>query len=332
MRLALDTTPLLGTRTGVGQAVAGLVDALAARPEADRPDLVPFVVSGRAAVRRAGGSLPGRLVPLPAAVLHRSWARVGRPRLDRWLGRPDVVHGTNFVTPPTRAAAEVTTVHDLWDLPARTVALIAASVRRGGWIHTPSAHVAALAAERFRTDRVRAVPWGVPRLPEGGRVPRGVPAAGYALFLGRAIPRKNVPLAVAAAVRLPDVPLVLAGPGTEAWPGGVGAGSDAPRAALPRGAAVLVHPAADEGFGLTVLEAMSVGVPVVAGAAGAVPEVAAGAAVLVPPGDVAALADGVRAALADEGLAARGRARAAAFSWDATAGGLLAVYREAGGS
>jgi glycosyltransferase involved in cell wall biosynthesis len=54
--------------------------------------------------------------------------------------------------------------------------------------------------------------------------------------------------------------------------------------------------------------------------------------VLVPPGDVDALVDGVRTALADGSLVGRGRERAAAFSWDATARGLLALYDEARGS
>ncbi len=89
-------------------------------------------------------------------------------------------------------------------------------------------------------------------------------------------------------------------------------------------------PSADEGFGFPVLEAMSVGVPVVAAAAGALPEVAGDAAVLVPPGDATALAAGIRAALADPApLAERGRIRAAAFTWAATARGFAALYAEA---
>jgi len=332
MHVALDTTPLLGARTGVGHAVAGVLDGFAALAEPERPALTRFVVSARALVGKRPAGVADRVLPLPAGVLHRTWAATGRPPVDCWLGRPAVVHGTNFVAPPLRDGAEVVTVHDLWELPPRTVSLIQGTVRRGGWVHAPSAHVAGLVAERFGTDRVRAVPWGVPALPTGGAAPPGVPPGPFVLFLGRDLPRKRLDLLAEAVAMVPEVRLVLAGPGTERRPGGLGAVTDGQRAALVRAAAVVAVPSVDEGFGFPVLEAMSAGVPVVAAAAGALPEIAADAAVLVPPGDPAALADGVRAALADPAaLAASGRDRAAAFTWTATARGLTALYAGAAG-
>ena len=62
------------------------------------------------------------------------------------------------------------------------------------------------------------------------------------------------------------------------------------RAGVLAGAAVLAYPSLDEGFGFPLLEAMEAGVPVVAAAAGAIPEVAGDAALLVDPLDAAALA------------------------------------------
>src|SRR5437764_15068040 len=70
-------------------------------------------------------------------------------------------------------------------------------------------------------------------------------------------------------------------------------------AELYRGAACLVFPSRYEGFGLPALEAMASGTPVVATAAGALPEVAGDAAVLVDERDPAALAGGIERALAE---------------------------------
>jgi glycosyltransferase involved in cell wall biosynthesis len=99
--------------------------------------------------------------------------------------------------------------------------------------------------------------------------------------------------------------------------------------ALMRGADVLVHPSLYEGFGLVVLEAMARGVPVAAADATALPETGGDAAVYFDPLDPAAIARGIREALqARADLAARGRARAARFSWRRTADETAAVYRE----
>jgi glycosyltransferase involved in cell wall biosynthesis len=78
---------------------------------------------------------------------------------------------------------------------------------------------------------------------------------------------------------------------------------------------------------------MAAGVPVVATAVGAVPEVVGDAAVLVPPADPGALAGGLGRVLDDEtvrdGLVSAGRARAASFTWQACAEGLRSLYRAA---
>jgi glycosyltransferase involved in cell wall biosynthesis len=87
---------------------------------------------------------------------------------------------------------------------------------------------------------------------------------------------------------------------------------------LYAGAEAFVLPSRHEGFGLPCLEAMACGTPVVAAAAGALPETCGDAALLVDPGDEAALADAVLAALGDARLIADGLARATAFTWERT--------------
>ncbi len=102
--------------------------------------------------------------------------------------------------------------------------------------------------------------------------------------------------------------------------------------ALYGGAEVLAYPSHFEGFGLPVVEAMACGTPVVATDVPALREVAGGAAVLVALGDAGALADAVAAFVANPdaraAARARGLARAATFSWTASAERLWAFARE----
>jgi glycosyltransferase involved in cell wall biosynthesis len=90
-----------------------------------------------------------------------------------------------------------------------------------------------------------------------------------------------------------------------------------------RGARALVLPSLHEGFGLTALEAMACGTPVVAAGVSSIPEVVGDAGVLVDPLDPASIAAGLCRILTEDGLAKdlrqRGLERAALFSWEATA-------------
>ncbi len=110
---------------------------------------------------------------------------------------------------------------------------------------------------------------------------------------------------------------------------------DADLPALFSACAAFVFPSLYEGFGLPPLEAFVCGAPVVAANAAAVPEVVGDAGILVPPGDAAALAEALGALgdlpeLAAE-LRAKGRRRAALFSWPRAARETLALYQEVGG-
>ncbi len=98
-------------------------------------------------------------------------------------------------------------------------------------------------------------------------------------------------------------------------------------------ATALAHPAHYEGFGLTPLEAMACGAPVVCSDGGSLPEVVGDAAILAPPDDPEAWAVALHRVLEDAGLrrslSEKGLARARRFSWEKAARETLETYRKA---
>lgn len=151
----------------------------------------------------------------------------------------------------------------------------------------------------------------------------------YILFVGTIQPRKNLARLIEALSK--GVHLVLAGkPG---WMYGeilaaakknrrvrlIGRVAEADLPAVYKLAQAFVYPSLMEGFGLPVLEAMTLGIPVICSNRGALPEVAGKAALLVDPEDTAGLAKAIRLILANpelrEGLIEAGYRQAAKFSW-----------------
>jgi len=105
-------------------------------------------------------------------------------------------------------------------------------------------------------------------------------------------------------------------------------------AELIKGAELFVFPALYEGFGLSLLEAMACGIPVVAANAGALPEVADGNVLLVDPYDVEKMSQAMAEALNNSGLRNQLRQgalrRAEQFSWDKAARQYLNLFKELG--
>jgi glycosyltransferase involved in cell wall biosynthesis len=367
IRVALDVLPLAGERTGVGRFCAGLAGALARRDDLELRSYAIARRAGRATARPAGVlGLQVRTLGVPTRLANAIWARAELPPIEWLLGRVDVVHGTNYVVPPSLHAGRVVTVHDLTAVrypelcvPASLAypRLVTRAVQRGCFVHVPSRFVSAEVIELFRVDpeRVRVVPHGVdtPASPAPAplssvRRPRSRPAP-YVLALGAVEPRKDLPTLVGAFAELAsghrDLELVVAGPdgwGTPAFAEAVarsgvasrivrlGYLDEADRYVLLREASVLAYPSLYEGFGLPPLEAMAAGVPVVATRAGGVPEVVGDAAELVVPGDAAALARALARVIDDDDVRARlvasGRIRAAAFTWASAAASMMELY------
>lgn len=346
MRVGLDATPLLGTRTGVGTYVSGLLDGFL--DLGVRPVLTAFTWRGVEALPEHLERAPRRF---SARALQEVWSRADWPPVE-WLSGPvDVFHGTNFVLPPTRRAAGVVTVHDL-SYETDTVApaslryrtLVPRALARGAVVVTPSRAVAADVRDRYGLDPARVVPTplGVAGRWYGAHEPcPGLPGE-YVLFVGNREPRKNLPVLLEAMRLLPDAPpLVLVGPpgwGNVDVSGAITPGylSGAALAGAVAHASVLAFPSRYEGFGLPPLEAFATGTPVVASDIPVLREVLGAHATYAPVDDTEAWAAAIAAALAagDGGVAGRAarRAHAATFTWGRCAAATVAAYRTALGS
>jgi alpha-1,3-rhamnosyl/mannosyltransferase len=219
---------------------------------------------------------------------------------------------------------------------------------------TSSAHTKTLVSQRLNVDsgRIYVCPPGAPYWQSLGREPR-VQADGYILFLGTLEPRKNLDVLLDAYVHLLDtarrVPrLLIAGGATPAaapWLDRIardplksavsyaGYVDNADRERLYAGARAVVLPSLDEGFGLTVLEAMSAGIPVLASNRGSLPEVIGPEGVLLDPHDSAAWAAAIERVSADarwaENLGRTGLERARTFVWKETAARVHQAYTDA---
>ena len=366
--VAIDVTPLLGARTGIGHAVAEVFAAL--RNLEAAPTLVPYTLSTRARMMRVHVPDDTHFVPIPARILLNAWQHVDVPRIDRWLRPARVVHATNYLAPPSRLPTLVS-IYDcsfvrypeLCTPEVRAFEpIVRRAIARGATVHTGSQFVADEIEEIFGpglrgAGRLVVIPLGVPELADEPELPSEIAdrldGAPFVLAIGTVEPRKNYPHLISAfgavAARHDDLSLVIAGPdgparaetdaALEALERGVrervilaGPVSDRAKRGLLADATVLAYPSLYEGFGFPVLEAMTAGVPVVAARAGSIPEVAGDAALLVEATDEEALASALDQVVSDDELrrelVARGRDRVRAFSWSDTARALASCYRQ----
>jgi glycosyltransferase involved in cell wall biosynthesis len=285
------------------------------------------------------------------------WQRFNWPPTELLAANADVLHATNFVLPPSRRAHGVVTVHDLafLDHPEHLAPqqrglpdLVRNSVARAAVVCTPSSAVAQQVTSQLDIParRIVVTPLGVDRAWFGAAGPTKalrttlrLPPR-YLLFVGAAQPRKGLDVLLEAHASQPGLaPLVLAGPAgwgptpvTSSRVHTLGYLKETDLRCVVAGAAALVLPSRDEGFGLPVLEAMATGVPVVCSNLPALREIAGGLATLVPPEDPAALATalaGAGDAGWDSGSAAARQAHAARYTWQACAQATARAYRQA---
>ncbi len=164
------------------------------------------------------------------------------------------------------------------------------------------------------------------------------------LYMGRYEPYKNVELMMAAANKLTDYAIVCAGslsPDRQEELENILSGSKNVRFVGPitdieyvrylRSVAVVAQPSFEEGFGLTVIEAMSQGVAVVCSDIPVFHEIAGQAALFFDPHNVDDFAEKIRHTEDTKtynGLVEAGRLRARSFSWERAAQNILRILGE----
>jgi glycosyltransferase involved in cell wall biosynthesis len=340
MRIVVDVSPLSHPRTGVGNYIRGSLRGLAETGH----EIVAFAPASRDGRRSIEEALRGidvelRLPTLPAAHAFRTlWSRIGRPPAERFLGRFDVLHFSDWMYPPQRGGLRSTMIHDLVPLHhpewvhARTRRMHGAKYRHAA----RTADVVVVNSTYTRDDVVRTL--GVTNVHVAHPVvdpaftADGPHAEGdYVLAVGTLEPRKNLAVAI-DAVRGRELRVV----GARGW-GGVeargeqvtwlGSPGDAELARQSRGAAAVVYPSRLEGFGMPVVEAMACGVPVVASSHPSLDDASGDVAVRADADDADAVAAAIDDAVArrDE-LRPRGLAHASRFSAAANAAAHLEAW------
>ncbi len=370
MKISIDIRALRATRTGIGRYLVKMLEALAGCDTVNEyilfynslkgqmPDDIPAVDNFRTARIR-----------MPNKLLNVFWAFTPVPPVESFVGPVHIFHSPNFQLAPARRAASVLTVHDLVFYLHPEMA-IPSSVRhykprihhyfkRADMVVADSKATARDIVEHldFPEDRIEVVYPGTITMEEVSQKQIETMKSRYGiendymLFVSCLEPRKNLARLFQAFDRSglhTQFQLVLAGPGgwhfseLEALWNSLDSrsrirwldyvpGNDL--SALYSGAAFFVYPSLVEGFGLPILEAMSVGCPVLTSNVSSMPEVAGEAALYVDPFDVDSIADGLVRLASDStlrhGLSRDGRERVKLFTWDKMAERMLWVYQKA---
>lgn len=174
----------------------------------------------------------------------------------------------------------------------------------------------------------------------------------YILYVGTLQPRKNLPFLIeaygVAKDRIPGTKLVLAGGKGHNYDRNIdmaigkynlendvilpGYIAEEDKAALIKGAEVFCLPSLYEGFGIPILEAMSVETPVIASDIPSQREVAGDAALFFNPENLIELAENIEILINDEGkkeeFISKGKERLKNFSWHVSAEKMLDVFRQ----
>jgi alpha-1,3-rhamnosyl/mannosyltransferase len=363
MRVVIDAVPLLVRSAGVKNYLYYWIEHLRKLAGAETIGTFPALGQMRALTHEASIADPVRTFYGLGALALSNYTPV--PMLE-WATRgADIFHATNLVRHPPRRPRLTSTIHDMtsWMMPdlhsdatKRADRAAAELLRRAHRLIAVSECTKndAVRVLGIRPERITVIYSGVP-----GKFFDVKPEAiadvrrryrlerPFVLALGAIEPRKNIPMLIDAFEALPkevraEFDLALAGPmgwadeATRARVRSVrylGYIPEADLAAVTAAAAAFAYPSLYEGFGFPLVQAMAAGVPAITSNVSSLPEIAAGAALLVDPRSVGELRAALESLLLSVDLraelAAKGRARASAFTWEKSAAASLRFFEEA---
>ena len=303
-----------------------------------------------------------RLISAPDPVWHLRAAHASRATTDAFLST------NSYLTAWFSKVPCVVVVYDLVAFQPGIAARHSAHVIERVTIRRGMRRAASIAciSEATRRDLVSRFPWAAPKarvvlLAADDRFSRPLATSEledvrrryrldteFLLCAGTLEPRKNLDRVLEAHAGLSRrVQLALVGP--RGWEFGpileeadrrddvrvLGQVSDEDLAALYQACTVFCYPSLYEGFGLPLLEAMAGGAACLTSSVSSLPEVGGNAVVYVDPTDVAQIRAAIDSLLTSRQeramLGERAKRRAAQFSWDRTAAGMLEALSDSVG-
>lgn len=363
MRILIDYRPALRHRTGVGLWVEKLVEALATCRIQNGLSIQVFSSSWK---DRLSNTLPPGVKAfdqrVPVKLLNWFWHHKEWPSIETLTQESfDIVHSPSPLLIPSKHAASLVTIHDIdflrnpkhgnREIRRDYPTLARSHAQRANGVIVPSSYTKSEVSHALKIspDKITVCPNGAPAwnalpLSRKGR---------HILFVGTISPRKNIDRLLTAYATLRrqlanPPPLVLAGKATSEAAATLTRLSEPPLAGhvhltgyvsedrlldLYSEAILVVLPSLDEGFGIPALEAMALGIPLVAAHTGALPEVVGDAGLLVDPLAPATISNALKRLVTDSDLRDRlslaGLTRASLFSWDRSATSLIQAYEQA---
>jgi glycosyltransferase involved in cell wall biosynthesis len=294
------------------------------------------------------------------------WNKLHIFPVEMFTGDLDVFHAGDYLQPPVKKAKVVTTIHDLTTIKFPLYHHESTVEAQSHRLRLVRREADIILADSMATKRDIIELLGVPKekikvvylaagrqykeylvqnlevkTKEAERLKNKYGIEGeYFISVGTLEPRKNLrrvieAFSVLSQRSLHNTQLIIAG--RFGWGerlsetdkiNYLGLVEDEDLPGLYAGSAGLIYPSLYEGFGLPVLEAMTVGCPVLTSDRGSLEEIAGKAAVLVDPEDIESIVWGIESLIKDrERLITKGLKRSENFSWQKTAAETLSIYR-----